>query len=290
MSGFSSTNTNMNVNMSNEHLLLINILNNMYNDNLRQINLLTEYNNDIRNTITSILYPRHSNGTRNRTRYSNQNIFRNNTTVDEYSLTVPLFDIRLTDLERNNNTTADTNNLMGLFRTFFEPVEVYPTQSQIEAGTRRVRYCDIVTPRNRSCPISLENFSDNDMVTVIRHCGHIFNTEQLNTWFRSHCACPVCRYDIRNFNETASSSGLFNTDTDVSNNLLEQETSRPQRRQTNANNISTENVERTIDTISQLLNSENLLNTFRDISGNRLTELSDPQTLYNLISAFRRRR
>jgi hypothetical protein len=288
MSGFLSTNTNlnMNVNISNEYLLLINILNNMYNDNLRQINLLTEYNNDIRNTITSILYPRQSNGVRNRTRNSNQNIFRNNTTVDEYSLTVPLFDIRLTDLERSN-TNADTNNLMGLFRTFFEPVEVYPTQSQIEAATRRVRYCDIVTPRNRSCPISLENFSDNDMVTVIRHCGHIFNTEQLNTWFRSHCACPVCRYDIRNFNDTAASSGLFNTDTDVSNNLLQQETSRPQRRQSNTNNISTENVERSIDAISQLVNSNNVLNTFRDISGN---DLSDPQTLYNLISAFRRRR
>ena len=43
------------------------------------------------------------------------------------------------------------------------------------------------------------------MVSVIRYCGHIFNTDQLNTWFRSNCICPVCRYDIRRYNLNASS-------------------------------------------------------------------------------------
>jgi hypothetical protein len=119
------------------------------------------------------------------------------------------------------------------------------------------------------------------MVTVIRHCGHIFNTEQLNTWFRSHCACPVCRYDIRNFNETVASSGLLNTD--GSNNLVEQSLHSESLR---TNNNSTENAR----VVGQLLNRENLLSTFLDISGNPVTDLSDPQTLYNLISAFRRRR
>jgi len=274
MNGFSTAD----LNISNEHLLLINILNNMYNDNMRQINLLTDNNNEIRNIITNILYQRQNNRNRNR-----NNTFRNNySNTDDYSVTIPLFDLRISDLERRNDTTAgDTNNLMGLFRTFFEPVEVYPTQAQVEAATRRVRYCDIVSPRNRSCPISLENFSDNDMVTVIRHCGHIFNTEQLNTWFRSHCGCPVCRYDIRNFNETVASSGLLNTD--GSNNLVEQSLHSESLR---TNNNSTENAR----VVGQLLNRENLLSTFLDISGNPVTDLSDPQTLYNLISAFRRRR
>jgi hypothetical protein len=45
-----------------------------------------------------------------------------------------------------------------------------------------------------------------------------------------------------------------------------------------------------ITQLNQLLNRENLLSTFLDISGNPVTDLSDPQTLYNLISAFRRRR
>ena len=43
------------------------------------------------------------------------------------------------------------------------------------------------------------------MVTVIRHCGHIFNTNELNRWFTSHCNCPVCRYDIRDYNLNSSS-------------------------------------------------------------------------------------
>ena len=48
--------------ISNEHLLLINILNTMYNDNLRQINNITDTlnnlnntNNQIRNSLIQIL-------------------------------------------------------------------------------------------------------------------------------------------------------------------------------------------------------------------------------------------
>jgi hypothetical protein len=43
------------------------------------------------------------------------------------------------------------------------------------------------------------------MVTIIRHCRHIFTSDHLNTWFRSNCRCPVCRYDIRSDNSNASS-------------------------------------------------------------------------------------
>jgi hypothetical protein len=96
-------------------------------------------------------------------------------------------------------------NLATTFGSFFDPVVIYPNQSQIELATRNVRYCDIVTPINLSCPISLENFNDTDMVTVIRFCGHIFNTDPLNRWFTTNCRCPVCRYDIRNYNSNSSS-------------------------------------------------------------------------------------
>ena len=90
-----------------------------------------------------------------------------------------------------------------LLQSFFQPIEIFPTETQIEFATRTVRYCDIISPINRSCPISLENFTDSDIVSVIRFCGHIFNSSELNTWFRTNCRCPVCRYDIRNY--TASS-------------------------------------------------------------------------------------
>jgi hypothetical protein len=189
-------------NISNEHLLLVDILNTMYNDNLRQIQNLTESINQIRNLMVSILYNQNRQTSQNtQTRQNRQNnllqqtrqsrninsnslgrITLNNTpylidSVTEFS--IPLNS--LNNLLSSQNTIQDeTRNLLRNFNldSFFEPVEIYPTQTQIEAATRNVRYCDIVTPRNRSCPISLEEFTDNDMVSVIRYCGHIFNTQE----------------------------------------------------------------------------------------------------------------
>ena len=96
-------------------------------------------------------------------------------------------------------------NLADLYQRFFDPIVIYPTASQIETATRRVLYRDIATPINNSCPISMDNFNDNETVTIIRQCGHIFNIDELATWFQSNCRCPVCRYDIRNFNRNTSS-------------------------------------------------------------------------------------
>jgi hypothetical protein len=45
----------LNLNITNDQLLLINILNTFYNDNLRQINSLTNSNNEIRTIITNLL-------------------------------------------------------------------------------------------------------------------------------------------------------------------------------------------------------------------------------------------
>lgn len=183
-------------NLSSEQLLLVNILNDMYNENSRQINNyhdaitgLNEANNNIRTTLIQML---NVNGIRRTT--------SNTTPGSSYfrEFTIPL-----------NTLTNRNDNNSRFLENFFSPVEVYPTQSQIEAATRRVRYCDIVSPINRSCPISLENFEDSEMVSVIRQCNHIFKTEELNTWFRSNCRCPVCRYDIRNYNTNAATSSYF---------------------------------------------------------------------------------
>jgi hypothetical protein len=105
----------------------------------------------------------------------------------------------------NSRSNSRSNSTSRFLESFFGPVEVYPTPSQIEAATRRVRYGDIISPLNRSCPISMDNFDDDNMVTIIRHCRHIFTSDHLNTWFRSNCRCPICRYDIRSDNSNVSS-------------------------------------------------------------------------------------
>lgn len=221
------------MNISNEHLLLINILNTMYNDNNRQIQNLTNQNNHIISIITEILHvpssstnrqqntnrqqstSRQSNN-RNRNTNNNQNnlgnLFLNNRQYiidDIQRLDLPLntsvsgIEGRITGNYRDQPQTERPSSVFSnLFQSFFDPVLIYPTPSQIENATRRVLYRDIVTPINNRCPISLESFNDSDTVTIIRHCGHIFNSDELNNWFRSNCRCPMCRYDIRNYTST----------------------------------------------------------------------------------------
>jgi len=231
-----SQNSQQFYNITNEQLLLINILNSMYNDNLRQINNLNDSldnlnqsNRQIRGLLIQILNNPSSNSN-NSTNYNN----RRNNSSSRRGVRNNYWDATQTNLERiylNNrpyiidhidhyniptNRPFNTNtqsNLSQILQNFFQPVEVFPTQSQIESATRRARYSDILTPRNRSCPISLETFADSDLVTIIRFCGHIFNTDQLNTWFRSNCRCPVCRYDIRRYTSSDVSTEFFNANT-----------------------------------------------------------------------------
>ena len=234
-----------NMNVSNEHLLLINILNNMYNDNNRQIQNLNNQNNQIVSIITDILHvPSSSNNRQNNNnqnsnrrqnnreqtnRQNNRNnnfgsIFLNNRQYNiddiqrvdyhppvnvsvsgiEGRLCGSYIDVAARNAARNVARNA-TGNLADLYQSFFDPVVIYPTASQIETATRRVLYRDIAAPINSSCPISMDTFNDNETVTIIRHCGHIFNSDELATWFHSNCRCPVCRYDIRNFNRNTSS-------------------------------------------------------------------------------------
>jgi hypothetical protein len=243
-----------NMNVSNEHLLLINILNTMYNDNNRQIQNLNDQNNQIISIITDILHVpsfnnRQNNQSSNRrqtnreqsNRQNNRNnnnnnfgsIFLNNRqyNIDDIQrVDYPPVNVSVSGIEGRlcgnyrdavveedavratvrNAASRDAarnaaSNLADLYQRFFDPVIIYPTASQIETATRRVLYRDIATPINNSCPISMDTFNDNETVTIIRHCGHIFNIDELATWFQSNCRCPVCRYDIRNFNRNLSS-------------------------------------------------------------------------------------
>jgi len=82
-------------------------------------------------------------------------------------------------------------------RTHAPPL--YTLQRQIELSIQNARYGDLVSPLHTICPISHEPFNENSQVTIIRHCGHIFNTPELNTWFSNNSVCPVCRYDVRNY-------------------------------------------------------------------------------------------
>lgn len=299
--------------VTDDQLLLIDILNTMYNDNLRQITHLTNSNQEIRNIIIQMLNNNTNTRSRNnnirnnltsinqntnnlrtnnqntnnlrsnnsRTNNSRTNNSRSNNLFDYYSIS--FFD---TNGDTNNDRNNDTNNVnftqnnpyTQLLRSFLDPIEIYPTQSQIDSATRRVRYCDIVSPTNTSCPISLTNFEDNDMVTVIRHCGHIFNTNELNRWFTSHCNCPVCRYDIRDYNLN-SSSVFSRVNQGASSNISSQNNNSQMSSQPNIerNNISPLEGSVNPNEIINILNS-------RDASGNNIISTEQLRNITQQIS------
>jgi hypothetical protein len=128
--------------------------------------------------------------------------------------------------------------------SFVTPITIVPTQEQINNATRFVRYGDIPSPISEICPITLERFNMNDVVRQIHHCGHIFSNTAFNEWFHSSVRCPVCRYDIREYNSNTVVSNNDNNDSIPNTNVVTE---------SNSNEV-------TIDLPNEQT-TENLLNT-----------------------------
>ena len=290
-----------------------------FNNTSRIVQEIISSNNNIIDSITRTLTTVNRNNT---TRLNNsqntenaqtsQETQNNENTVPQQQTRIPRYTNRSESLDNTGyNTIYVTDNYMPRIRpvrlareadhnlsnylnNFFSPVQIYPTQTQIENATRIVRYGDIIRPNNISCPISLEPFRDNEHVTLIRFCNHIFNTEQLNLWFQSNCRCPVCRYDIRNYTNQSINNNYesirgdyFNnnnfineTNTDMSNNNtsttnIVTDTSNNNIEISNSNTGLSNNMERlftnTTNTLTDYLLNNIQLNT--DISGNNISDL-----------------
>lgn len=82
---------------------------------------------------------------------------------------------------------------------FLTPIVIRPTQEQINNATEECIFGSIEEPPNSSCPISLVPFQNNDLVYKIKQCGHIFFKNQLENWLLENTKCPLCRYDIRDY-------------------------------------------------------------------------------------------
>ena len=83
----------------------------------------------------------------------------------------------------------------------FQDVRVSATNEQISNATETFNYRSGESVHT-NCPITLEDFQDNEPVCQIRQCGHLFRETAIKNWFRQNVRCPVCRYDIRTDNPT----------------------------------------------------------------------------------------
>ena len=290
----------------------LNVLNSVYYDNKRQIERLSQTNHEIRDILMSAhrgtrnnrSNRNHShNNTNNTNNTNNRNYSRNYTyaransqnhvsqntartyvdNTEEYTHRLPRYFLDASyNIQHNSefiprptrNNTFDT-----LINAFLEPVPTYPGTLQIEIATRNVRYGDIVSPMNTSCPISLEIFTDSDIVTIICYCGHIFMASEIHNWFASNCRCPVCRYDIREYRTTnvINHANDIIVDVDTSNNITPSIT--PSIRNSDFSGNLIDSITDTL--LNELLNSS----TFSNDASSNLME----NTLATFYLAFPRR-
>jgi len=168
---------------------LITVLENLYDSNVRHLNYnlpvsnrLLNTNDYIVNALITVL-SRRNGMTFSQLNSSQPGLFSNFTP----NLIPPI----------NPPITVDFDNMFNPL--FHDPVPVFPSVLQILVGTNNIQFSDIQNPISETCPISLNPFHPNEIVTQLRGCGHIFSREPIDIWFRDHCRCPICRFDIRTY-------------------------------------------------------------------------------------------
>ena len=252
---------------------LVNNLMNMYNSNIRQIENLQQANIGIRNDITTILL-------------RTINMMPTNVApINVSPINVAPINVSPINAHTNAHTNAHrrirsqdnniTNTMNTLFQNFLEPIQVFPTSAQIENAVRIARFSDIVRPINNSCPITMDRFNENDNVSIIRYCNHIFNTDSLNNWFIGNCRCPVCRYDIRNYNNTSTNSTNVNTNTNA--NAINANTT------ATIPNISNVQYDALSDSVMFDINNDDFYNTITRIALNSLYGINNVDASGNVI-------
>ena len=161
----------LNTNTNNSMLILLNnyYLYNNYSNNNSNSNY-SNSNSNI-NSNSSNINSNNNNSNNNNSNNNNNNINSNNNSSQNAHLI--------------NYTLEDYENLSNINMT-----------ALIKISTAKINYCCVALPLNDTCPITQEEFTSNDQVTIIKNCGHIFNTRAINNWLHQHQTCPVCRHNI----------------------------------------------------------------------------------------------
>jgi len=105
----------------------------------------------------------------------------------------------MNNLQNIMSSGQNSNNFLANIIPHLTPVMVRPTQNQISIACETVEFRTIENPPNSNCPITIEPFNPEDIITRIKYCGHCFKTDALNRWFTNNVRCPMCRYDIRTY-------------------------------------------------------------------------------------------
>ena len=159
---------------------------------------------------------------------------------------------------------------------FLEPVPVLPSQAQIRNATETIHFGNLGSGHNQTCPITQQPFHENERILQIIPCGHCFNRRALLRWFGQSVRCPVCRYDIREYNPSQTIRNPYRRSENTATSSATSASAQPSREEQSL----IENIQRSIsNTIlrempglsGQDISGNVRTNTFlRDGSGNLL--------------------
>ena len=108
-----------------------------------------------------------------------------------------------------SSSRSDIAALINLLNRSDRPVGL--SRTQIESATQTVTYATD-NFNTTQCPISLDDFVENEMVCQIIHCRHVFKQRNITRWLETNAHCPVCRHDLREPEEnTIDISGNVHT-------------------------------------------------------------------------------
>jgi hypothetical protein len=149
------------------------------------------------------------------------------------------------------------------------------TPEILERETSSYVFNTIESPKSTHCPISREQFTEEQTITMINHCEHIFNPSDLTRWFQSHTTCPVCRFNILNEENTDLESEVPNRQTETQPETQAETHIRNTifNAIENIGNIATQSINRPI------INSVSV--------GDILDVIRDDTSMANIISQFR---
>jgi len=160
--------------------------------------------------------------------------------------------------------------IMETLRNFYNPINVVATAAEIANATRNVAFGTIENPSNSTCPISLDRFEENTMVTQLTFCGHVFNPQELTIWLQGNVRCPICRHDIR---ERAVAGGQSSTPV----NSEEEKEDDEEEDETSIPNIS-ERGNPYINIFSRPLNTNSNNNNLNDLANQAFSDLISENT------------
>jgi len=181
---------------------------------------------------------------------------------------------------QNNEPVINNELMQQYFQNLFQNVIIRPTAEQINNATETFSYTTELDLINHSCPITLEEFQEQQIIRRIKQCGHCFSEESIQSWFQNNVRCPVCRLDIRdvsgnsinaNNNHLEDASGNINDSSIDSNENIPS----PRPLTNTLSDISTSSSSIYNDTFMDTFMS-NFANSIRDNLSENLENLLEP--------------